>query len=228
MSAWSSFRIGCPFFVAFIASPGHAISWYVDGSVAKSGNGRTWGATFKTIQEEIDAAYDGDAVVVAKGNYLENIRFNGKNIALRSTDPLDPAVVAATIINGGGKGSVVRFSGTEDQSCVLSGFTIRNGSGTIHPRKANTCGGGIYGGENPTGATIENNVITQNSAGYGGGIFGCNGYIYYNVITRNSAEGGSTLNGGGGLAFCNGTIDGNTVSENSVLEGQDIAFGGGR
>ena len=50
---------------------------------------------------------NGDEVIVAQGEYFENINFNGKAITVRSTDPNDAGVVMATIINGGGVGSVV-------------------------------------------------------------------------------------------------------------------------
>ena len=55
-----------------------------------------------TIQAAIGVASNGDVVIVAQGEYFENINFLGKAITVRSTDPTDPAVVAATIINGGG------------------------------------------------------------------------------------------------------------------------------
>jgi len=40
---------------------------------------------------------DGDSIILAPGIYYENIHFSGKAITLRSTDPHDPNVVAATI-----------------------------------------------------------------------------------------------------------------------------------
>ena len=55
-----------------------------------------------TIQAAIIAAMNGDEIIVAEGEYFENINFLGKAITVRSSDPLDPMVVANTIINGGG------------------------------------------------------------------------------------------------------------------------------
>ena len=107
---------------------GPAAMWYVDGTLAQSGNGKSWDTAFKTIQEGIDASSHGDTVIAARAIYFEKIAFKGKNIVLRSLDPLDPDVVAATMIIGTpAPGSVVTFSGTENDKCVLAGFGIRGG-----------------------------------------------------------------------------------------------------
>ncbi len=180
-------------------------NWYVDCSVAHSGDGKSWQGAFKTIQEGIDAASDGEAVMVARGTYLENIKFDGKNIVLRSVNPLDPSVVAGTIIDGNGQGSVVTFVGNEKSTCVLSGFTVRNGAAEN--------GGGICGGKwnASTRATIQNNIITGNSARTAGGLIWCNGVIQNNIICGNSAEWY-----GGGLDSCDGTIENDTIYANSA------------
>ncbi len=178
-------------------------TWYVDDSVTSSGDGTSWATAIKTIQEGIDASFDGDTVMVAKGTYEENIRIGGKNIILRSTDPTDPAVVANTVIDGNQAGSVVTFSGTETEACVLSGFTIRNGDADM--------GGGIFG--NGTYATIRNNTITGNSAAdRGGGLFQCHGTIRDNTITGNIAF------LGGGLRGCAGMIEKNTITGNTAAD----------
>ncbi|MDP2895872.1 MAG: choice-of-anchor Q domain-containing protein [bacterium] len=183
---------------------------YVDRSVTSSGNGTSWQTAFRTIQEGISAATDGHAVVVAEGTYPEQIHFHGKRIRLRSTDPLDPVVVANTIIAAAKGGRVITFAGTEDETCVLSGFTIRNGKAPY--------GGGICGGT-PTihaRATIEHNVITGNSAtgdsASGGGIAFCDGRIQGNVILANMATGQNA--NGGGLGCCHGLIQNNVIGEN--------------
>jgi hypothetical protein len=177
-----------------------ASTWYVDGSVLISGKGTSWKEAFKKIQEGIDAAAGKDTVIVAEGTYTERIQFAGKNITLTGTDPLDFLVASKTIIDGKKGGSVVTFLGTEDKSCILTGFTIRNGSADR--------GGGIRG--NGALAAIRNNIITGNSAtDSGGGLYGCSGTIQSNMISTNSAD-----RQGGAMIFCSGTIQNNTITNN--------------
>ncbi|MDP2898355.1 MAG: right-handed parallel beta-helix repeat-containing protein [bacterium] len=198
------------FCAVFAIAGAQATTWHVDASVLSSGDGGSWGTALKTIQEGIDAASDRDTVVVAEGVYVENIKFRGKNIVLRSTDRLNPETVAATVIHAKWSDSVVQFQGTEDESCVLSGFTIRNGQGRY--------GGGIRGGnwlkEDGSRAIIENNVVAGNDAFEGGGILQCHGTIRNNVIVQNSTSGW-----GGGLLECNGTVENNVISGNTAESG---------
>lgn len=97
---------------------------------------------YSTIGAAIDAAVDGDVVVVMPGVYAESIGFKGKAITIRSTDPDDPTVVASTIITGGDPGrSVVVIGSNEARDSVLAGFTIRGGQ--EYP-PCPSCGGGLY------------------------------------------------------------------------------------
>ena len=223
--------------VSLILVPARGATWYVDRSASVSGDGTSWETAFRSIQVGVYAASDGDTVIVAKGTYWENVHLSGRNITLRSTAPLDPMVVAETVLDADNSGSVVTFSGTENETCVLSGFVIRRGRAWMR-------GGGILGGteDQRTHATIENNVISMNGGNlYGGGICWCDGTIRNNVIESNSAyDGGglsdchgSILNNvirwntaeykGGGLFKCGGVIEGNRIEGNFFMpvgEGQ--------
>jgi hypothetical protein len=181
-------------------------------------------ANHQTIQAAIDAAVNGDEIIVSPGVYAENIQFGGKNIVLRSTDPTDPDVVADTIIDGNRADSVVTLAGTEGEACALAGFTIRNGSART--------GGGVYG--KFAHLAIRNNIFLDSYAGQGGGgVFECNGVIENNTFFRNATSWyggaicrcdgviqnnliyGNTGDYGGGLAFCEGVIQNNTVWGNA-------------
>lgn len=122
---------------------------------------------YATIQEAIDAAVNGDEVIVAPDTYYENINFLGKAITVRSSHgPVD------TVIDGGSPidpdyGSVVAFRQGEGVSSVLEGFTLTHGTGTkIHGPIDDHFGGGIIC--EGTSPTIINNIIIDNEATLGG------------------------------------------------------------
>ncbi|MCP4262902.1 MAG: hypothetical protein GY774_36135 [Planctomycetes bacterium] len=159
------------------------------------------------IQIAINDADPGDEIVVRPGVYRENISFEGKNLTLRSTDPNNSAVVAATIIESIGDESVVTFSGGEGESCVLSGFTITGGN--------TENGGGIYCGDNST-PTITNCAIMNNSAiNSGGGMY--TDFSSPNVL--NCIFSGNSAQIGGGV-YC---ISGSTTITNCTFA-QNTAF----
>ena len=139
-----------------------------------------------------------------------NINFLGRAITVRSTDPNDPAVVAATVIDGMSAGSVVNFSSGEKSDSVLSGLTIKNG------KAAN--GGGIYC-INVSSPTIGKCIITGNAATSNGGGIYC--YFASPGISNCSLSGNSAPNGGG--IYCDSsslpTITNCTVSGNSASSG---------
>ncbi|MEN6333036.1 MAG: right-handed parallel beta-helix repeat-containing protein [Phycisphaerales bacterium] len=106
---------------------------------------------FDSVQKAINAAVDGDTIVVAPGRYLspdpweyDEISFKGKSIRLVSSAPTDFAVIEQTVLCG-----VVIFDGVEDANCLLQGFKIQN----------HTCGG-ILG--NGTQATVSHCILSGN------------------------------------------------------------------
>jgi predicted outer membrane repeat protein len=164
-------------------------------------------APYPTIQAAINAAVDGDTVTVAPDTYYETIDVGGKSITIASSDPNDPNVVAGTIIDANGSGTVVTFPDAASANCALVGFTITNGNSAGN-------GGGIscWNGA----ITIKNCIITGNDAASGGGIYneeadltlaGC-------TFSGNSADfyGGGIHNDDGVL-----TLAGCTFSENMAL-----------
>jgi len=111
-----------------------------------------------TIQGAIDAANNGDTVLVAPGTYYENIKFKGMAITVTSSGG-----AAQTFIDGGGIESVVTFSNGEAADSVLNGFTLQHGMASSSNRYL---GGGVYiGGGSPI---ISNNTIQTNSSCGGG------------------------------------------------------------
>lgn len=79
-------------------------------------------AGYTTIQAAIDAAVNGDEIVVAPGTYLESINFNGKAITVRGSGG-----AAVTTIDGNNAGRAVTINNNEPLGTLLRGFAIKRG-----------------------------------------------------------------------------------------------------
>ncbi|MAE70951.1 MAG: hypothetical protein CME06_10840 [Gemmatimonadetes bacterium] len=80
---------------------------------------------FASIAAAMDAAVDGDLVLVAPGTYLEGeLNFAGKKITVSGTAPDDSVVVEATVVEAQGERAVV-FSSGEDTLSILRGIALR-------------------------------------------------------------------------------------------------------
>ena len=131
-------------------------------------------ADFNNIQAAIDDANDGDSIIVQPGLYREFVRFHGKNIIVRSTNPSDLDVVAATIIDYG-----VGFVGSEDPNCALVGFKINGWISGVDYAIDPT-------GENHTHATISHCLLQGNTVPLGTVIRACDGTIRNCLVADNS------------------------------------------
>jgi len=160
---------------------------------------------YPTIQAGIDAAVDGDTVLVANGIWTgdgnKNLDFGGKAITVTSENGAENC-----IINCEGDGRGFYFGNGEGENSEVSGFTITNGF--------DVDGGGLYCYN--ASPTITNCIISGNTADdYGGGIH-C--YNASPTIT-DCTIGGNTAEGGGGIecydhsspVITNCTITGNTA-----------------
>ena len=140
---------------------------YVDVNGPNDPGTGTFDDPFRRIQEAIDTSLEGDIVEIQAGIYTGPGNYDldpgGKGIAIRSTNPEDPNIVANTIIDPNKAGRGFYFHSGEDANCIVTGLTIRNG---YNGGK----GGGIFCYN--SNATIANCVISYNYAGtYGGAIF---------------------------------------------------------
>ncbi len=191
-------------------------------------------ADYSSIQAGINAASDGDTVLVAENTYYENINFNGKAILVASEFIMDGDTnhISNTIINGSqpaypDSGSVVTFTSGEDTTSVLCGFTITGGTGTIVAVANGRAGGGVfiqYSGGKLLNNYIESNIVSHDTWTIGGGI--CAGgpitplpwvVLRGNRINNNKAISLNEEGDGGGIeSYYNLIMTDNQISYNEA------------
>ena len=117
-------------------------------------------ADHPTIQGGIDAASEGDTVLVAPGFYKgpgnKNLNSWGRDLVIKSEAGAD-----STVIHCGRMGRGFEFFGGESADFVVEGFTIQNGSAAW--------GGAVYCDD--ARPTIQDCVFANNSGGRGGSIY---------------------------------------------------------
>ncbi|MHC4941585.1 MAG: right-handed parallel beta-helix repeat-containing protein [Planctomycetota bacterium] len=157
---------------------------------------------YTKIQDAIDAAANGDTILVREGYYLETIDFIGKAVTL--TSELGPGV---TFIDANLSGSVVTCQSGEGVDTVLDGFTLTGGLFYT--------GGGMY--NMSSSPTVSNCIIIGCTAtDIGGGMYNINSSPTVNdcfFFVNSADDGGGICN----LSSSNPTItncyfSGNTAS----------------
>ncbi|MHC4945695.1 MAG: right-handed parallel beta-helix repeat-containing protein [Planctomycetota bacterium] len=191
-------------------------------------------ADHATIQGALNAASDGDTIIVSSGTYNEIIDFLGKAVTLKSEEGPQ-----ATCIDGNDLGCVVSFEHDEGPDSVLKGFTIRNGlhnygggirceysdptliHNIIKENRAYYGGGGLH--SSFSDLTLINNVFQDNKAGRGAGavVSGHLPTLEGNIFTLNTATGT-----GGGIDLSNCSADA-VISNNWITDNTAADAGGG-
>lgn len=202
------------------------------------------GTTYETLQAAIDAAENGETVVLAK-DVTENISIN-KSITLD---------LNGKTLTGLGDDSVVTITGSDTEVTVTSsaeekgvitggnnpsnggGFSIQDATVSLHnlsitENKAIGDGGGVTGGggiyAKDANLTLDNVHVYKNTADLdehdatdGGGILSLGGTL---TIKNNSAiEDNTAIDCGGGICASNTLIE----IEASVIQGNRSFIGGG-
>lgn len=167
-----------------------------------------------TIQAGLDAAAEGDTVLVAAGTYTgagnKDIDFHGIDRVL-----LAESGAEATVIDCGGDGRGFYFTNGETRASIVSGFTITGGAVGHWPGR----GGGIDCEYNSS-PTLTHCTISGNWAASGGGVH-CNNAsptLTHCTISDNSADGFYGHCGGGLSCFDSSfpTLTNCTISGNST------------
>ncbi|MBM3326505.1 MAG: T9SS type A sorting domain-containing protein [Calditrichaeota bacterium] len=116
---------------------------------------------YRTIQSAIEAAENGDLVLVQRGDYLDNLDFHGKIITVASEfiNSGDGADMFGTTIYPAEVRSIVTFANEETAEAQLIGFRIRDGRPSDIGNNQYR-GGGIYCVN--SGPTISNCYFATN------------------------------------------------------------------
>jgi hypothetical protein len=115
---------------------------------------------YATIQSAVDAAVDGDTILVAPGTYRESILWTGKAIALLGAGP------GVTIVDPSSPGPGGRCLTMTDVPAggKVAGFTCQNA--TAADRGSPNGGGALIQGGSPE---LERMVFVNDRANFGGG-----------------------------------------------------------
>ena len=189
-----------------------AADYYV-ATIGSDGNDGSSGNPWKTITHALGQATTGDTIHVAAGTYSGTTTGETLPLRLKTGVNLSGANRDTTILDGGGATAVVSASGVTGGS--LSGFTITQGKDRL--------GGGVKVVN--SGVSITDNIIKNNAAGSGAGIYGrsFSGAISNNTINANQA---SDTGGGIRLVDSGGGVSNNIISQNSAGAGAGIYVAG--
>ena len=171
---------------------------------------------YSSIQDAINGASPGDILELGAQTFTEAITIN-KNLSLSGTGHTTTIIQAASSTSLATSRVITITAGT---TALIEGVTIQHGS-------TSDLGGGIF---NQGNLTVQNSLILNNEANYGGGIANQtdNGNATLN-ITESTVSENSALSGGAGL-YNLATQNGQTsqIDLNKVtIDNNDAGEGGG-
>jgi len=190
------------------------------------------GCDYDNIQDGVDAAIAGNVIKVATGVYtnvnthggLAQVVYVNKSVAILGgyttafADPPDPEANPTTVdAQGGGRAFYI----TGEVSPTLEGLRITGGdaAGLGGGQGGTDAGGGVYIAN--ASAVISDNVVFNNTAHWGGGL-----YLWQSdaVLDGNTVASNTVPHDGGGLYL---QESGATLSRNTLLSNVASHHGGG-
>jgi hypothetical protein len=210
------------------------------------------GGDYLDIQSALDAAAEGDTIIVEQGFYRgaknTNLNFQGKAITLKSYSGSSKTIIdCANYSNIQTQNTrVFNFISGEEADSVVDGFTIRNGNisngegGGIYCKNSSptflncsidSCtsrkGGGFYGYNSKSifkNCEFRNNYAQDRGGALFVDIFNSNIVLERCVIKNNQAgmEGGGVGIGQGNLNFYNCILSGNISNNGAAISGNSF------
>src|SRR5205823_1448554 len=141
-----------------------------------------------TIQAAIDAAADGDTIVVGAGIYREAITWTDKSLILQGAGP-GQSVIDPSVANGGPGGRCMTV-GNVPSTARIEGFTFQNG----YINTGGGLGGGMYNAS--ASPSVFHCAFSGNSATSGAGMYNDSSS---NPIVTNCVFSGNGAYIGGGI-----------------------------
>ena len=181
---------------------------------------------YATIQAAVNASVSGDLVLVDDGTYAGpgnvDVDFGGRNVTVRSQNG-----ASSTFIDCGGSANAFHRAFTlhsGETGAVIQGFTIENGNESVGNGGPNSFGGAIS--NTGLGLTVQNCVLKNNAAYFGGGVYNHNnGAGTLKLIGCTFL--GNTASGAGGGVFNQNDTAGTCALTRCTLTANAAPSGGG-